>query len=288
MRVPFFIARRIYFGNNEDKKVSQPIIRLAKISIAIAVAVNIVTVAVVIGFQNEVKEKVVGFGAHATLFRMGEDSAFDAKPIVNDETLRSTILQIPGIKHLQPYAYSPAMLQSYPDTVLFQSETIDTFQIKQEIQGVIIKGVNDQFDWNFLLDNLVKGRIPELDDNKASNEVLVSQKIANALNLDTGKMVRGFFMRQQPIMQPLKVVGVFNTGFDILDKQLLVGDLKLVQELNDWGIKAAIRVADTINNENQLIIYADVTGGNGNYRYDWGKDFPMTKDLHTAEEKTLP
>lgn len=240
-------------------------------------AVNIVTVAVVIGFQNEVKEKVIGFGAHATLFRMGEESAFQAKPIYDDSLLRSAILQTAGVKHLQPYAYAPVMLQSYPDIVLFQTETVDTFQVKQEIQGGIIKGVDKDFDWEFLSSNIIRGRLPNLENKSASNEVLVSQKVANALNLDTGKMVRGFFMRQQPLMQPLKVVGIFDTGFDILDKQLLVGDMKLVQELNDWGIKAAIRIADTINNENQLIIYADVTGGNGNYRYDWGEGFSNDK-----------
>lgn len=277
MRVPFFIAKRIYFGDNEDKKVSQPIIRLAKISIAIAVAVNIITVAVVIGFQNEVKDKVVGFGAHATIFRMGEESAFDAKAMLDDDALRTTVLQTPGVKHIQPYAYIPAMLQSYPDTVFFQTNDIDTFQLKQEVQGVIIKGVDASFDWNFLSSNLIKGRLPNLEGLDALNEIIVSEKVANALNLDTGKIVRGFFMRQQPLVKPLQVVGIFNTGFDILDKQLLVGDLKLVQELNNWGIKAAIRIADTINNDDQLIIYADVTGGNGNYRYDWGEGFSNDK-----------
>jgi lipoprotein-releasing system permease protein len=273
MNLAYFIAKRINNSKNEDKKVSRPIIRISKISIVLAIVVNIVTIAVVTGFQNQIKDKVTGFGAHATLLKAGEQSAFETSPIVRDSALYQKIKDIKGVKNIQEFAYKPAMLQSAPDTIYYKNNQLDTFQIQQEIQGIVVKGVGLDFNWDFFNTHLIKGQIPLFHPDTISNEIVLSQRIASDLNLSVGDRVSTFFVKNNPIKDYYKVAGIFQTGLEEFDRQVVIGDIRKVQKLNDWGVQASIRVADTVNKDGQLIIYADVIGGNGNYRYDWGEGY---------------
>lgn len=285
MNLAYFIAKRINNSNNEDKKVSRPIIRISKISIVLAIVVNIVTIAVVTGFQNQIKDKVTGFGAHATLLKAGEQSAFETAPIVRDSILFKKIQSIKGVKNIQEFAYKPAMLQSAPDTVFYKNEHLDTFQVQQEIQGVVVKGVGYDFDWDFFSAHLKDGALPLFKKDTVSNEILISQRIASDLNLSVGDRVSTFFVKNNPIKDYYSICGIFETGLEEFDRQVVIGDLRKVQKLNDWGIQASIRVADTINKDGQLIIYADVIGGNGNYRFDWGEGYGNDRGFTYCDSK---
>lgn len=285
MNISYFIAKKIYLGKSEDKKVSRPITRIARISIVLAVIVNIITISVVTGFQNQVKDKITGFSAHGTIMKAGEVSAFEASPILLDTALEQRLFNLEEVKHLQPFAYKPALLQSTPDTTWYHINNIDTFQIQQEIQGVIMKGVTNSFDWTFFEEHLVKGRLPYFSSDEPSKEIMVSQRIARDLKLDTNDRVGAFFVKSQPVKDFFTVVGIFETGLEELDKKVIIGDLKKVQLLNDWGVQAGIRVADTLTSDNQLVIYAQVSGGNGNYRYDWGEGFETSRGFTYCDTK---
>ena len=285
MNKEYFIARKLHQGKNEDKKVSGPIIRISRLSITIAMIVNIITIAVVTGFQNQVKEKVTGFGAHATLLKAGEFSSFESSPIVFDPILVHLIDSLPEVKSISPFAYKPALLQSSPDTVWYATSIGDTFQVQQQIQGVVMKGLSPENDWSFFDKHLINGRLPHFHDTLSTPEILVSQKIANELQIDLDERLSTFFIKSQPIKSPQRVVGIFETGLEEFDKQVVFGDLRIVQEMNDWGIQAAIRIADTLTKEGQLIIYGDVRGGNGNYKYDWGEGFETSKGFTYCDAK---
>ncbi|MGM0479279.1 MAG: ABC transporter permease [Bacteroidota bacterium] len=267
----YFIAQKIHAGKNEDKKVSRPITRISRSSIVLAMIINIVTIAVVTGFQNEVKEKVIGFGSHATLVKAGEQSTFESAPVVYNDSLFHAIKAIPGVKNLHRFAYKPVMLQSDPDTNLYSIQEIDTFQVQQEIHGAVMKGVSDRYNWTFFKEHLIEGNIPSFDSS--NYELLLSTTIAEKLNLDVGENVRAFFVKETPVKLNFTVTGIFKTGLQEFDDQVIIGDLENVQRLNDWGIQTAIRVADTITSDGQLVISADCRGGNGNYRYDWGQGY---------------
>lgn len=284
MNKEYFIAKKIHDGESEDKKVSRPIIRISKISIILAIIVNIVTIAVVTGFQNQVKDKVTGFGSNITIIKAGEQSSFESAPLKEDLDLLANISKIKGISKIQKYAYKPALLQSSPDTIVYHLKGVDTFQVQQEIQGVVIKGVTTDYDWSFFNKHLVEGRVPKLDSS-IQNEVILSTHIAKDLNLKVGDRVSTFYVKNQPLKKYNTVVGLFETGLDEFDKQIVVGDLREVQALNDWGVKTAIRVADTITNDGQLIIYGDITGGNGNYRFDWGNGYENTRGFTFCDTK---
>ncbi|MDX1652656.1 MAG: FtsX-like permease family protein [Brumimicrobium sp.] len=285
MSKEYFIAKKIYQGKSEDKKVSQPIMRISRLSIILAMIINIVTVAVITGFQNQVKDKVTGFGSHATIMKAGEGSIFESAPIIYDSTIVDTVESIQGVNHVQTFAYKPALLQSEPDTVYYSIREKDTFQIQQEIHGVVVKGVGKDFKWDFFQEHMIKGRIPNVKDSVATDEIAVSSRIARDLKLEVGERVSTFFVKSSPIKLKYTVVGIFETGLEEFDRQIVLGDIRNVQELNDWGIQAAIRVADTVNKDGQFIIYADVRGGNGNYRYDWGEGFETARGFTFCDTK---
>ncbi len=247
--------------------------------------INIVTIAVVTGFQNEVKDKVIGFGSHATIVQAGETSTFETAPIVFNDSLSSVIENIEGVKSVDKFAYKPALLQSEPDTNRYTIKGIDTFQVQQEIHGVVMKGVDDDYDWSFFKDHLIDGTIPVFSDTLDNQELLVSEVIANRLQLKVGERISTFFVKETPVKLKYKVAGIFKTGLQEFDEQIVIGDMRNVQKLNDWGVQAAIRVADTVTKDGQFVIYADIRGGNGNYRYDWGDGYKTARGFTYCDVK---
>ncbi len=272
----YYIAKKIHKGKNEDKKVSQPITRIARLSIILAMIINIITIAVITGFQDKVKNKVIGFGSHATIIKAGEDNTFETAPVIYNDSLVKAVENVKGVKNIQPFAYKPALLQSTPETIRYKVHQIDTFQIQQEINGVIMKGVGKTFDWHFFKSHLIDGTVPNVKDSIPHDEIMISSQISNKLNIDVGDMVNIFFVKSSPVKLKYKVTGRFKTGLQEFDNQIVIGDIRNVQRLNDWGVKAAIRVADTVTKNGQFVIYSDPIGGNGNYRNDWGKGYEST------------
>ncbi len=264
LKFEHFIARNLLKYETEGKKVSQPIVRISIISIALAMIVNIVTLAVVRGFQTEVRDKVIGFGAHAVITKSGENTIFESEPILINQSFYPSLTKDKRIKKIQPVAYKPALLQSK------NSENIQDFQ--QEIEGVLVKGVDKTYDWSFFQANLVQGRAPQFDTEFASDEILISSQIARNLNYKLGQEVNAFFVKQKPVRKNFKIVGIYETGYEELDKQLIIADLRHIQQLNDWGIQTSITVSDSLTN-GALVIKSETIGGNGNYRYDWGTGY---------------
>ncbi|PKR80521.1 hypothetical protein CW751_09095 [Brumimicrobium salinarum] len=281
----YYIAKKIHKGKSEDKKVSQPITRIARLSIILAMVINIITLAVVTGFQNEVKDKVIGFGSHATIVKAGESSTFESAPVIYNDSLLHEVKKIKGIKNIQPFAYKPALLQSDPDTNFYQIKGVDTFQVQQEIHGIVMKGVSKTYNWDFFNTHLIAGKTPVINDSAPKNEIIISEQIAKNLNIALQDRVNVFFVKASPIKLKYTVTGIFKTGLQEFDEQVVVGDIRNVQKLNDWGIQTAVRVADTVTKDGQFVIYADPRGGNGNYRHDWGDGYENARGFTYCDVK---
>lgn len=270
----YFISKRILKNEAEGNKVSRPIIRISVLSIALAVVVNLLTLAVVTGFQHEVRKKVSGFGSHAFIMNASEGSVYESEPIYKNQSFFPKIEKMDGISHIQYVAYKPVLFQSDKKEISYKlSNGKDTTQIQQEIQGAIIKGVGENFDWSFFKNNLIKGKLPVFKEDEISNEILISSRIARDLNFSVGDEIRAFFVKSQPVKRMFKVIGIYETGLEEFDKKIVLGDLKIIQQLNDWGIQASIEIDDTLTPNGNLIVRSKITGGNGNYRYDWGEGY---------------
>lgn len=212
-----FIARRIYRSNEGGKEVSKPAVRIAMLGIAIGLAVMIVSVAVVIGFKHEVRDKVVGLGSDIMITNFDSQQSYQTIPIVANDSLLHLLQTIKGVKHVQRYATKPGMIM-----------TDDNFQ------GMALKGVSQEYNWHFLKEHLQEGEIPLFSDTVASNKVLVSRTIADKLHLKLGDKIYTYYIEDNVRARRLSITGIYQTNFSAYDDLFLITDLYTVNRLNSW------------------------------------------------------
>lgn len=217
MNWKFFIARRIYRSKEGKEEVSKPAVRIAMAGIAIGLAVMIVSVAVVIGFKHQVRDKVIGMGADIVVSGIDGADLYQVNPIVAEDSLLDVFRGISGITHVQRFSTKPGMIM-----------TSDNFQ------GMIVKGVAQEYDWTYLKAHLQEGAIPAFSDSAASNSVLVSRSVANKLSLKLGDRMFTYFVEDNIRARRLTVSGIFQTNFSAFDDFFLITDLYTVNRLNNW------------------------------------------------------
>ncbi len=216
MNLEYFIAKRIHFQQGK-KNISRPAVRIAIIGIALGLAVMLISVAVVIGFKNEIRNKTIGFGGHIQITNFDNNNTYAMNPIQMESSLIKKITSIDGVKHVQRFASKPGIIKT------------DT-----EFQGIVIKGIDANFDWDFFKANLVEGRILNTTENSPKNEVILSTYLANLLGLKLGDSFFTYFIQDQVRARKFKIVGIYSTNFIEYDKLFLLTDIRQVQALNDW------------------------------------------------------
>jgi len=220
MNTELFIAKRLFFDKANKKHLSQRIIRIALIGIALGLMVMIISVSVVTGFKKEVRNKVIGFGSHIQIVNYDSNSSYETQPVSKDQPFLDDIRSIPGIKYIQPFATKPGMIKT------------DEF-----IQGIVFKGVDESYNWDFFSKNLVDGRLPAISDSGRVNEIILSDEVSKLLRLKLNDRAVFYFINENeviPRMLQLTVCGIYHTGFEEFDKLFILGDIKQIQRLNDW------------------------------------------------------
>ena len=270
MSYEYFISKKTLKSVVQGKKVSKPIVRISIISIALAVIVNLITIAVVTGFQQEVRQKVSGFGSHIFIMGASEGSIYESEPIRKDQSFIESTKNQKGVKTIFPVGYKPVLFQSKKNEIKYTLPTgKDTSEIQQNIYGTVLKGVNDEYDWSFFKKNMVEGKIPVFGDS-ISNKILISRKLSDNLNFSVGDTVNAYFVRNQPVINQFIVSGIYETGLEELDKKIVMSDLRSVQKLNDWGILITPELDDTLGVDGNITVRLNISGGNGSYLCNWG------------------
>ncbi|MFV0591075.1 MAG: ABC transporter permease [Draconibacterium sp.] len=245
MNTELFIAKRLFSDKATKKLLSQRIIRIALIGIALGLTVMIVSVAVVTGFKNEIRNRVIGFGSNIQIINYDSNSSYETRPVSDDQPFLETVRSIPGVKHVQSFATKPGMIKT------------DEYH-----QGIIFKGVTKDYNWDFFAKNLISGRIPNLNDSSRVNEIILSEYLSKLLNIKLDDRVVVYFINEKdpiPRLLQLTVCGIYRSGFEEFDKIFILGDLKQVQRLNDWrsdqisGFEVAISNFNQIDNIEQEI-----------------------------------
>lgn len=220
MNTASFIARRIAF--NRKRTFSGFIIRLAITATAISVAVMILTLAFVNGFQDAVSQKIFSFWGHLRVQHYEQYKAAIAEeaPIEKNDTVVNSIMAIKGVKQVQPFATKYAILKT-----------------TESIEGILFKGVDNKYDFASMQQFLTQGKWPAFNDSSYSREIVLSEYTAKQLQLKVNDRVLIYFFRgpdQKPRPDKLTIVGLYKTNMEEYDKLYTIGDLKLVQRLNDW------------------------------------------------------
>jgi lipoprotein-releasing system permease protein len=218
-----FIAKRFMPHSKDGGGFSGPLSVVAVASIALGVVVMLVAVCILRGFQGEIREKVAGFGSHLTVSNYVMNATYQETPVTLDTALLERIKSTPGVRQVQCYATKGGMVKT-----------------QEQIYGILLRGLSDNFDTSFFAENLTEGRLPlwrtAKDSLNYTNEVLVSSTISKRLHLKVGDKLRCYFWEENNYRaRAFSICGIYNTDLTEMDELYVIGALSQVQSLNQWG-----------------------------------------------------
>jgi lipoprotein-releasing system permease protein len=217
MNLPYFIAQRLIKGRREETSFSRPINVIAIIGIAMGLAVMILAVAILTGFKQQIREKVVGFGSNIQILNFDSNLSLETAPISDTQKFIPKINQIPGISHIQVFATKAGIIKT-----------------GKEIQGVVLKGIGSDFDWKYFSSNMVAGSIFTVTDTGRTDKVIISKKISDMLRLKTGDSFVMHFIQDPPRMRKFTISGIYETSLEEFDKIYVFCDIGHIKRLNGW------------------------------------------------------
>ena len=159
INLEYFLARRIAFTRGGRK--NNVMVRIATLSVAVGMAVMIVSLAVIFGFKHEITAKLTGFGSHVQIVNLDGNSSYETVPISKNQPVVPLIEKLPACGEIHPYAIKAGILRG-----------------EEAMQGVVLKGVGPDYDWSFFRENLSEGSIPVLSDSVRNKDVLISLPFA--------------------------------------------------------------------------------------------------------------
>lgn len=215
INLEYFLARRIAFTRGGRK--NNMMVRIATLSVAVGMAVMIVSLAVIFGFKHEITAKLTGFGSHVQIVNLDGNTSYETVPISKNQPVVPLIEKLPACGEIHPYAIKAGILRG-----------------EEAMQGVVLKGVGPDYDWSFFRENLSEGSIPVLSDSVRNKDVLISHRLASMLKLRVGDPLEMLFIQNPPRRDRFRVKGIYDTQFDELDKVMVLTDIRNVQRLNGW------------------------------------------------------
>ena len=214
-----FLAKRFFkeTGRRGQRRASTPAIRIATAGIAVGLAVMIVSVCVVKGFQQQVSDKLTGFASHLTILDLGSFSSPETYPIATPQPLVDEVRQAPGVVRVQRV-----------------SQKLGIFKTHNDFAGVSLKGVAEDYDLGFLRSCIVEGRVPQFGSQKGSDSIVVSRTLADKLGLRLGDRVFSYYFSQTIKQRRFTVAAIYDTHLKQFDGNIVWTDLYTVNRLNSW------------------------------------------------------
>ena len=243
MKATRFISSRIFSFSKEN--LSSVVMKIAVVSIALGISIMLISIAVIVGFKNQIKEKVVGFVNPIQIQVLNQNESIEETPFIYDSVLKSK-LDLPFVESVYSTANKAGLVKT-----------------NEEIHGIVLKGVDEDYDWNYMKANLVAGDVPQYLENERSNDVLVSKVISDKMMLNVGDEVRIWFVGENMKTRGRKflIKGIYETGLTECDERFIYCDLNQIRRLNGWDDNMVghleIDVVDGVNpaEANSVIYY---------------------------------
>lgn len=234
MNLPYFVSKRI--NSTEKGSFSGTIHKIAIASVALGIAIMLVSFMILGGFQSSIKDKIFSFSGHIQIRKFTLTNSYEEAPIVLDEERKENILNDSRIRHIQQFAHKPGLIS-----------------MNDEVFGLLFKGMGPDFDTTAFKPYLVEGSFPVLSDTgRFNNEVLISEKQARQMQVGVGDRIVTYFVMDPPRTRGLTVKGIFNSGLEDFDNQIVIGDIKLIRGLNGWEDNQVGGYEVFINDINQI------------------------------------
>ncbi|MFD2936639.1 ABC transporter permease [Spirosoma flavum] len=240
MNVPVFLARKVRHA--PEGSFSATVTRVGIASIALGLAILIIAFAVLFGYKRAIEQKIFQFGAHLQVSKFTNNASYEQTALPLNTKLYLDSTRTLGVRHIQAVALKAGILKT-----------------SEELTGVILKGVGRDYDWNLFRGSLIAGKVPIVgaDTGSGSTELLLSQLMANQLNVTVGESIPLYFLGNPPRARKMTVVGIYETGLEEVDKTIALGDIRLVQRLNHWGPDSVGSYEIFVNDFDQLKSAAD-------------------------------
>ena len=238
MSFPFFIARRLYRSKDRSERISSLGVNIASIGIAVGLAVMIVSVAVVLGFKDEIRGKVTGFGSHIQIVNSDAMLSSDTLPVIASPSFVARLEKCEGVRHVQRVTRKMGILKTDAD-----------------FQGISLTGIGPDYDSAFLSRHLVEGVIPA--DAAQGGGLLVSRTIADALRLRCGDKVFAYFFGESLGARRLKVCGIYETNMMQFDSNTAFAPLSVVNGINGWDSLSCSTVEIAVTDFDEVEPIAD-------------------------------
>lgn len=227
MNIEHFIAKRILSGSGASNQLSGPIVRISVLGITLGLAAMILSVAIVTGFQNEIKAKLIGFNSHIQITNYDNNVSAEPKPITKIQPFLQQIKNNPEIRHIEVYATKNGIVKTKTDN-----------------EGILLKGIDKDYDWDFLNKNFVAGKGFDIGDTVSKN-IVISKYLSDKLNLKLNdKMIIYFIVdrfdslgvktRTETSAKDFYISGIYETGLEDVDKTLVLTDIRRIQKMNGW------------------------------------------------------
>lgn len=221
MNFEFFIARRIIAAKDYKSSISAPIIKIAITAIALGLIMMLVSIATGVGLQKKIREKVSAFNGDIIITNFDTNFSNDSQiPISKEQEFYPNFNTVEGIQHIQVTASKGGVIRTETD-----------------FEGIVVKGVGEDYDWQFFEDYLITGSIPDFNGD-LNEDILISSFLASRLNFTIGDKVRTFFLDGESNnsfrSRGFTVSGIYNSGFQQFDKQYIIADIRHIQRLNKW------------------------------------------------------
>ena len=250
-----FLAKRM-IRVKDNNRISKPIVRIATAGVAVGMILMILALSIVKGFQQEVRNKVIGFGGHFQVVSNGDNAANESVPLVYDQKIISSLEKIPGVKKVSVFGQKPAIAET-----------------KKGIAGVVAKGITSQYDTTYLHQILTQGRLPNLQlpgDTLPKAEIILSEFLANRLALQVGEKMALYIVNGEDDIQQqtFTLSGIYKTDLEDYDEKFVFCHLAFLQQYSGWGVQGQI-VIDTVSVPGIPIVQAVAFGNKNEFNLRW-------------------
>lgn len=242
MNLSYFISKRI--TSADEGGFSKTIHKIAITSIAIGLAIMLVSFLILSGFQNTVTNKIYSFSSHIQITKYTLGSSFEEEPVSLHNDFFKNHKNYGFIDHVQEFGHKPGLIK-----------TVD-----KEVLGVVFKGMGNSFDTLRFGDHLKEGRFMKFDTASYSKEIIISQIIADKLQVNLGDQIIIHFFMNPPRHRKLEIVGIYETNLsEYYDSRFIIGDIGLIQRLNQWdnmtagGLEVFVKDSGKVNEAEEIL-----------------------------------
>lgn len=229
MNLELFLARRLYCTRKGERRISRPAVTIAQWGVAVGTIIMFISICIIVGFKNQIRDKVIGFGGHIQVYSY--NTGYEgATPITVDEILKKDLLDTDGVKHIQQYTQIAGMILA-----------------DNEYEGLVVKGVGKDYDMSFFASNITDGKIPQFSDSTASNAIIISRFTANKLNIKVGDKVNIYFMQGGIRARKMEIAAIYETHLTEFDRIIAVTDIYTTRKLNSWSDNKATGIEITVD-----------------------------------------